>query len=102
MTKEKKCWKQNGTKQSVKITTRTIVHPCLDVSVIRDVTHIPRIIFNTKLALQAVQRQPIFILDIDYDDILDEIESRDSIDYERPMNNYDKCKQYIYNFLIIA
>ena len=43
-----------------------------------------------KQALQAVQRQPIFISDADHDYIMDKIELRDNIEYEIKIHNDDK------------
>ena len=76
-------WQQHGKNKSFIISTRTIVHPCLEVSVIKNVADITRIIWNKKQARQAVQRQPIFIADADNDYILDKIEQSDYIEYER-------------------
>ena len=83
-------WQQHRTNQSVIISTRTIVHQYLEVSVIKNVTDIPRGIFNKKQPHQAVQRQPIFIDDEYHDYILYEIERRDNIEYERQVHNDDK------------
>ena len=76
--------------QSVIISTRTIVHPCLEVSVINIVSEIPSITCNKKQALHAVQRQPICIADEDCDYILDEIELCYNIKYRRKVHNDKK------------
>ena len=48
-------WKQNGTNQSVIISTHTIVFTCIEVSVINNVADIPR------------TEKPIFIDNADHD-----------------------------------
>ena len=63
------------------VSTRNIVHPCLDVSVINNVSDIPRSICNKKKGVQAVQRHPIFIYDADHDYILYKMDRRDHIEY---------------------
>ena len=39
-------WENNGNKYSVIIETRTIVHPCLDVANIKDVSDLPHSLCN--------------------------------------------------------
>ena len=41
-------WKQNSNKENFILSTRTIVHPCLDVSIIKDSTDTPGSICNKK------------------------------------------------------
>ena len=41
------------------------------------------IIFVTGFKKKAIQRHPIFMTDVDYDYILDEIELHDKIEFER-------------------
>ena len=77
-------------KQSVMISTRTIVHPCLEVSVINNVADIPRSIFNNNNKHKDVQWQPIFIYDAGHYYILDEIERRGHIEYKKQIQNDDK------------
>ena len=49
MEKKTNCyWRQHRTNQSVIISTRRIVHPCLEVSVINNAAEIPRIICDKK------------------------------------------------------
>ena len=42
-------WQQNIMKQGVILSTRAIVHPCLEVSAIKNVADIPRSIRNKKV-----------------------------------------------------
>ena len=76
-------WKQNVNIYIVIISTRNIVRPCRDVSVIEDVTDISSIVCNKKQARQYFQRHPIFISDADHNYILYEIVCHDNIEYER-------------------
>ena len=76
-------YQQNGTKNSVTISIQNIVHPCVEVSTIKNVADIPRSIRNNKKVRQAVQKQPIFIADTYNDYILYGIDCRDHIEYER-------------------
>ena len=82
-------WRQHRTNQNVIISTRRIVHQCLEMSIINNAADIPRIICNKKQVRQAVQRQPICIADADHDYILDKIERRDNIEYEIQIHNDD-------------
>ena len=65
--------------QSITISTHTIFHPYIEVSVINNLEDIPRSICNTKQAHHTVKRQPIYINDTDNYYILYEIEYRDHI-----------------------
>ena len=60
------------------------------MSAIKNVADIPGIICNKKQALEDVQIQPICISDTDHDYILDKIECRYIIEYERQIHNDDK------------
>ena len=80
---------QNKNIQIVIISTRTIVHPCLDVSARKNVADIPRSIHNKNKAQKVIQWQPIFIDDKYHDYILDERVRSDNIDYERNIKNHE-------------
>ena len=80
-------WKQLGTKESVIIVTRTIVHPCLDVSTIKDVADTPRSLCNKKQARKAVKIHTIYISDAYHYCILDEIECQYQNEYGRKLYN---------------
>ena len=51
--------------------TRTIVHPCLDSTDVKDISDIPRILLNKKQSLKSPQRHPIYISGADHDHILE-------------------------------
>ena len=66
--------KQQPLQQTIIVSTRTILHPCLEVITIIDVQYIPRKICGKNKAKKAIQRRPIIMTDTDYDYIMDEIE----------------------------
>ena len=49
------------------VPTRTIAHPCIDITVVKDIADIPKIVCNKKQAQKEMQRFPIFITDADND-----------------------------------
>ena len=65
---------------------RTILHPRPNVITIRDVQNIPKNVCNSTQAKKSMQRHPISMTDVDYDYILDEIERREKIDFERKVS----------------
>ena len=69
--------KQHSLQQTIIVPTRKIIHPRLDVVIIRDVQDISKNVYNRIQAKKAIQRYPIFMTDDDYDYILDEIERRE-------------------------
>ena len=69
--------KQQLLQQTTIVTTHTILHPLLDVIIIRYVQDIPKNICGRIQAKKAIQRHPIIITDADYDYIFDEIERRE-------------------------
>ena len=71
-----KCWKQPPLQQNIIVPTRIILHPRLDVIIIKYVKDILKESFSRNKARKAIQRHPITITDYDYDYILDEIERR--------------------------
>ena len=66
-------WKQESMKHNIIVPTRIILHPCLDVVRIIDVHGIPKTVCNRIQAKKSIQRHSIFLIDTDYDYILDEI-----------------------------
>ena len=66
-------WKQQSLQQNIIVTTRTILHPCLDVVRIKDVQDIPKTVCNRIKAKKSIQRHTICLTDADYDYILYEI-----------------------------
>ena len=67
-------WKKQSLQQNITVTTRTMLHPRLDVIKIRCVQGIHKNICNR---IQAIQRHPISMTDDDYDYIVDKIERRE-------------------------
>ena len=65
--------------QTIIVPTRTILHPRLDVIIMRYVQGIPKYISNRIEAKKAIQRHSISMTYADYDDILDEIERREKL-----------------------
>ena len=68
--------------------TRTILHPQLEGDAITDFRAIPTSICSRKQAKKATSRQPICLSDYDYDYILEEIDQRDKIEFEREIDVY--------------
>ena len=85
-------WKQKTLEHAIMVTTLTIIHPCIDVITIRYVQDIPKKLFSRNKGKKAIQRHPIIMTDADYNYILDEIERREIIDFERnvSVNNDDE------------
>ena len=52
------------------VPTHTILHPRLDVVLIRDAQYIPKNFYNRIQAKKSIQRHPIIMADADYDYIL--------------------------------
>ena len=56
-----------------------------------DIQDIPKTVCKNIQAKQFIQRHPIFLTDVDYEYMLDEIERQDKIDLERIVGrNSDK------------
>ena len=70
---------KNSLQHNIIAPTRIILHPCLDVFTITDVQDIPKTVFNNIQAKQSMQIHPIFLIDTDYDYILDGIERQENI-----------------------
>ena len=83
-------WHQRAMKQSVIISSRTVVHLCIEMSTIKYVADITSSICNINQALQSMQRQPFFISDSDHDYILDEKKFHEHIEYEIEIHNDDE------------
>ena len=67
-------WKQQPLQQTVKVSKHTILHPRLEVIIIRYVQYITKKLCSRNEVKKAIQRHPIIVTDTDYDYILDEIE----------------------------
>ena len=68
-------WKQQPLHQTILVPTRTILHPSLEVIIIRCVEDTPKKLCGRRKAKKSIQRHPIIVTDADYDYIIDEIES---------------------------
>ena len=79
-------WQPLENKDSVIIVTHTIVHLCLSVSNIVNVSDIRISLCNKKQAWKDIQIHPIHVSDADTDYILDEIKRRNQIEYERNLH----------------
>ena len=76
-------WKQQPLQHTIVVPTRTILHPCLDVIIIRYLQDIPKNLCSRNQAKKAIQRHPIIMADADYDYILDEIEHCVKFEFEK-------------------
>ena len=81
-------WKQQPLKQTIIVPTRTILHPCLDLIIIRYIQDIPKNICSRNEAKEAIQRHTIIMNDADYDYIMDEIERREKIEFTQNISVY--------------
>ena len=76
-------WKPKNHQHVVIVSTPTIVHPCLDVSLVKDVARIPRSFYNISQAREALPRFPTCITDTYHDYILDKITRICQIEFKR-------------------
>ena len=84
-------WKQQTLQQNIIVPTHTIIHPCIDVFIMKNVQDTPKTVCNRIQAKISKQRHPICLTDADYDYILDEIERRYKIEFESNLGgNSDK------------
>ena len=82
----KKCyWEQIQQQNNIIVPTRTIVHTCLNVMEVTDVKQTPNSVCNRNHAHKSLQRHHICLTDSGHDFILDEIQRRDNIEYDRDM-----------------
>ena len=72
----------------ITVPTRTILHPQLEGDAITDFRLIPTSMCSRKQAKKSISRQPICLTDADYDYILEEIDRRDKIEFEREIDVY--------------
>ena len=79
-------WKQRPLQQTIIFPTCTIIHPRLYFIIIRYVQDTPNNIFSRNQAKKSIQRHPIIMTDADCDYILDKIERRENIDFDRNVN----------------
>ena len=76
-------WKQHSLQQTIIFPTRTILHPRLEVIIIRYVQNVPRTLFIRDELKKAIKRHPIIVTGSVYDCIIDEIEFRKKIEFEK-------------------
>ena len=76
-------WKPQPLQHIIIVPTRTVLHPHLEVIIIIYVQDIPKKICARSKAKKSIQRHPIIMTDADYDYIMDEIERREKIEFER-------------------
>ena len=81
-------WNQQPKHHIITVPTCTILHSQLECDAITDFHLIPTSICSRTQAKKAISRQPICLTDADYDYILEEIEQRDKIEYEREIEVY--------------
>ena len=79
-------WKQQSLQSNIVVTTRKILHPRIYDITITYVQDIPKTVCNRIQAKQSIEIHPISMTDADYDYILDEIELREKIDFERNLS----------------
>ena len=81
-------WNQQSKHHVITVPTRTILHPQLEGDAITDFhTILTSICYRTQ-AKKAISRQPICLSDFDYDYILEEIDQRYKIEFEREIDVY--------------
>ena len=81
-------WNQQLNHHVITVTTRTILHPQLEGDAITDFHAIPTSICSRTQAKKGISRQPICLSDFDYNYILEEIDQRDKIEFEREIDVY--------------
>ena len=72
----------------ITLPTRTILHPQLEGDAITDFHAIPKSIFSRTQAKKSISGQPVCLSYFDYDYILEEIDQRDKIEFEREIDVY--------------
>ena len=64
-------WEQKNQQQVIIVSTRNILHSCIDVVAVKDDNDIPRCICNRNQAKQALQRHNICLNEYYHDSILE-------------------------------
>ena len=91
-------WNQKPKHNVITVPTGTILHPQLEVNMITDFYSIPTSVCSRTQLKKAISRQPICLTDADYDSILEEIDRRDKIEFEREVDVYsDDMEESILN-----
>ena len=81
-------WYQQPKHHVISVPTHTIIHPQLEGDAITDFHAITTSICSRKQAKKSISRQPICLSDFDYDYILEKIDQRDKIEFEREIDVY--------------
>ena len=81
-------WTQQSKHHVIIVPTRTILHPQLEGDAIKEFYLIPTSICSRTQAKKSISRQPICLTDAEYDYILEEIDQRDKIEFEREIDVY--------------
>ena len=81
-------WNQQPNHHVITVPKRTILHPQLEGDAIIDFHAIPTSICYRTQAKKSISRQPICLSDADYDYILEEIDQRYKIEFEREVDVY--------------
>ena len=81
-------WNQRPNHLVITLPTRTTLHPQLEGDAITDFHAIPISICSRTQAKKAISRQAICLSDFDYDYILEEIDQREKIEFEREIDVY--------------
>ena len=81
-------WNQQPTHHVITVPTHTILHPQLEVNSVTDFHAIPTTVCSRTQAKKSISRQPICLTDADYDYILEEIDCRDKLEFEREVVVY--------------
>ena len=91
-------WDPHTQQHVIKVPTRTILHPQLEVNTVTDFCAIPKSLCTRTQAKKSISRQTKCLTDSDYDYILEEIGRQDKIDFERDVDVYsdDEENQYVY------
>ena len=79
-------WNKQSKHHFITVPTRTILHPQLEVDAITAFHLIPTSICSRTQTKQNISRQPICLTDADYDYILEEIDRRYKIEFEREID----------------
>ena len=86
-------WNQKPQQHVITVTTRTIIHPRLEVIAVTDFNSIPTSVCTRTQAKKSISGQPIRLTDSDYNYILEEIGHQDKIEIERDVEVYSGNKE---------
>ena len=75
-------WEQKQKQQVIVVPTCNILHPCIDVMVVKGVHNNPNSIFNRNQSIQVLKINPIYLTESDNDCFFDEIVSREKFEYK--------------------